>query len=242
MAVLEDHKQATYIRELFGRIAGRYDLLNRLITFGQDKRWRRFMVKQARLPENGKLLDAATGTGDVAFEALRQYPGLSLVAGVDFSRPMMEIGRQRQKERRILRAEGNVLALPYPDCFFDAAVSGYLMRNVGDVSGAFREQARVVKPGGWVICLDTTPPPRSFLYPFIAFHLRFVIPFLGWLIAGDKDSYTYLPQSTEGFKTPQELAAIMRQVGLVDVTYRCFLLGTMAVHSGRKPALIPYAG
>ncbi|MCZ7542727.1 MAG: class I SAM-dependent methyltransferase [Anaerolineae bacterium] len=131
--------------------------------------------------------------------------------------------------------EADALALPFADATFDAATSGYLLRNVIDPTAAFREQARVVKPGGRVVCLDTSPPPENALRPFIMIHLRYVIPLLGRLVAGDSAAYNYLPESTQAFKTPEELAAIMRAAGLVDVRYRPFMFGTMAVHVGARP-------
>jgi demethylmenaquinone methyltransferase/2-methoxy-6-polyprenyl-1,4-benzoquinol methylase len=109
------------------------------------------------------------------------------------------------------------------------------VRNVIDVHAAFREQMRVVKPGGRVVCLDTSPPPRNLLRPFILLHLKVVIPLLGRLVSGNPDAYKYLPESTQAFKTPEELAAIMRGVGLEDVRYRTFMFGTMAVHDGTRP-------
>lgn len=234
MAHLEGDERTAYVRQMFGRIAGRYDLMNRLMTFGQDRRWRRYAVQQAALPPAGRLLDVATGTGDIAFEALRQHPGAAVV-GADFSTEMMRVGRARAGGERVTWVNGDALALPFADASFDAVSSGYLMRNVVDVPGAFREQVRVVKPGGRVVALDTSPPPRSALRPFILLHLRAVIPLLGRLVAGDASAYTYLPESTQAFKTPEELARIMRSVGLVNVRYRRFMFGTMAVHTGTRP-------
>ena len=114
--------------------------------------------------------------------------------------------------------------------------SGYLLRNVADRAGAFREQARVVKPGGRVVCLDTSPPPASLLRPLVRLYLRRVIPLLGRLIAGERSAYAYLSASTEGFKSPTELAAIMGAAGLVQVRYQRFMAGTIAVHVGTRPA------
>lgn len=234
MATLEGHERAAYVRRMFGRIAQRYVLMNRLMTFGQDRRWRRYVVAEAALPPGGRLLDVATGTGDIGLQALEGDSALR-VTGADFSREMMQAGKARPGGERMGWVEADALALPFPDATFDAATSGYLMRNVIDVEGAFREQMRVVKPGGRVVCLDTTPPPHNLLRPFILLHLRVVIPLLGWLVAGEPSAYTYLPESTQAFKTPEELAAIMRQAGLVDVRYRRFMFGTMAVHSGARP-------
>jgi demethylmenaquinone methyltransferase/2-methoxy-6-polyprenyl-1,4-benzoquinol methylase len=239
MAHLQGRERARYVREMFGRIAHRYDLMNRLMTFGRDRAWRRHAVQQAALPPDGRVLDVAIGTGDIALEALKQHEDLSLVVGADFSPPMMQLGRQRTNGDRVIWCEADALALPFPDNFFDAALSGYLMRNVVDVPAAFREQARVVRPGGRVICLDSSPPPRNPLRPLILLHFHVVIPLLGRLVARNAADYTYLPQSTEGFKSPDELAAIMREAGLTGVHYHRFMFGTMAVHVGARPVEEP---
>jgi demethylmenaquinone methyltransferase / 2-methoxy-6-polyprenyl-1,4-benzoquinol methylase len=227
-----DH--AAYVQDMFGRIARRYDLMNRLMTFGQDRRWRRFVVRQADLPRGGRLLDIATGTGDIAFEARRQVPDLHVVAA-DFALPMMRVGQRRNGAQAIAWHAADTLRLPYTGAAFDAVTSGYLFRNVTDIPGALAEQIRVLRPGGRLVTLDTTPPPRGPLRPFIQFHLEFVIPALGRIISGQADAYRYLPESTLGFKTADELAGLMRAAELVDVGYRRFMLGTMAVHWGTKP-------
>ena len=147
-------QKSRYVNDMFARIAHRYDLMNRVMTGGQDSRWRRLLVQQAQLPPNGALLDIATGTGDIAFEALRQHPDLKLVVGADFTLPMMHIGQQRQIdlseviESNVNWSGADTLHLPFPDNTFDAVVSGFLMRNVINVVQALAEQARVCKPGG----------------------------------------------------------------------------------------------
>jgi demethylmenaquinone methyltransferase/2-methoxy-6-polyprenyl-1,4-benzoquinol methylase len=219
---------------MFARIAGRYDLMNRVMTGGQDMRWRRYLIQQARLPENGRLLDIATGTGDIALEGLRQVPGLQAVGG-DFTIEMMQAGKQLAERQTIQWVTADTLSLPFPDDAFDAVTSGFLMRNVIDVPGAFREQMRVTRPGGRIAVLESSPPKKNLLRPFIRFHLNYVIPTLGRLIAGDSDAYSYLPDSTQQFKDPDSLAAIMREEGLTEVNYKLFMFGTVAVHVGRKP-------
>ncbi len=233
-----DH--AAYVQQMFGRIARRYDVMNRLMTFGQDRRWRRFVVRQARLTPGAWLLDIATGTGDIAFEARRQVADLHIVAA-DFALPMMRIGQQRERQQRrdgsrVFSWQGaDTLHLPYASNTFDAVVSGYLFRNVTDIPRALREQVRVLKPGGRLVTLDTTPPPRNMLRPLITLHLKYVIPTLGRVVTGQADAYEYLPQSTLGFKSAAELADLMRAAGLQRVGYRRFMFGTMAVHWGEKP-------
>ncbi len=233
MATLQGKERAAYVQNMFDRIAGRYNLMNRLMTFGQDLRWRRFVIQQARLNPGDKLLDLATGTGDIAFEALRQIPGVQAVGG-DFSLGMMIVGKNLAHGDQVQWSGTDALNLPFPEDTFDALTAGYLMRNVIDIPRAFAEQRRVLKPGGHVVILDTSPPPQNLLRPFIEIHLRYIIPLLGRLISGNPDAYQYLPQSTQKFKTPDELAAVMRAAGFKNVAYKQFMFGTMAVHWGEK--------
>ncbi len=233
-----DH--AAYVQAMFGRIARRYDLMNRLMTFGQDRRWRRFVVRQARLRPGAWLLDVATGTGDIAFEARQLVPDLHVVAA-DFALPMMRVGQFREAhpgrngKRPIAWQAADALNLPYAANSFDAVTSGYLFRNVTDIPRALAEQVRVLKPNGWLVTLDTTPPPKNVLRPLIQAHLKFVIPMLGRLVSGEADAYRYLPESTLSFKTAEELALLMAQAGLEHVGFQRFMFGTMAVHWGQKP-------
>lgn len=234
MAHLEGQERAIYVQDMFARIAGNYDLMNRLMTVGQDVTWRRYVIHMARLPVDGRLLDIATGTGEIALEGLALVPGLQAVGG-DFTVEMMQVGRQIPVRRSIRWVGADTLALPFPDNYFDAVTSGFLMRNVIDVQQAFAEQMRVTKPGGRIVVLESSPPKRNVLRPFILMHLNFVIPTLGRLVAGDAAAYRYLPDSTQQFRDPDSLAAVMRQVGLEEVDYKLFMFGTIAVHVGQKP-------
>jgi demethylmenaquinone methyltransferase/2-methoxy-6-polyprenyl-1,4-benzoquinol methylase len=234
MAHLTGQERADYVQDMFARIAGRYDLMNRLMTGGQDIRWRRFVIEQAQLPVNGRLLDIATGTGDIALEGLAQTPGLQAIGG-DFTLEMMQAGKRHPQRQAIRWTGADTLALPFPDNTFDAVTSGFLMRNVIDVPGAFREQMRVTKPGGRVVVLESSPPKANALRPFILIHLNYVIPTLGRLITGEREAYSYLPDSTQQFQSPESLTAIMQQVGLTNVSYKMFMFGTIAIHVGQKP-------
>jgi demethylmenaquinone methyltransferase/2-methoxy-6-polyprenyl-1,4-benzoquinol methylase len=233
MTHLTGAERAAYVQSLFARIAGRYDLMNRLMTGGQDVGWRRQVIQRAQLPPGGKLLDLGAGTGDLALEALRRDASLRAVGG-DFTLEMMRVGRTRPHGSLVRWAGADALNLPFPDNTFDAVTSGYLMRNVVDVRRAWAEQRRVLKPGGRVVCLDTTPPPRNLLRPFIEFHLHRVIPALGRLVAGASDAYTYLPDSTENFLSAGRLAERMTEAGFREVRFRRLMFGTMAIHWGIK--------
>lgn len=225
-------ERARYVQGMFTRIAGRYDLMNRLMTAGQDQRWRRDAVRRLALPAGGRLLDLGAGTGDLAREAQRQYPSIQVVAG-DFTLEMMRVGRERYRQPQNW-AGTDALRLPFPDETFDGVVSGYLLRNVTDLRLALAEQLRVLKPGGRMAALDTTRPLPSPLTPFIRIHMRYVIPALGALLTGQKDAYTYLPETSEGFLTAEELAERMAQAGFRAVGFERRMMGTMAIHWGSK--------
>ena len=223
------------MQAMFTRIAHRYDLVNRLMTFGQDQAVRRRVVALAALQPGERLLDLGTGTGDLAFTALKTTPTGKVVGG-DFTLEMMRVGRTRAGGAGVRWSATDALNLPFADGSFDAITSGYLMRNVGDLDRAWAEQFRVLRPGGRVVCLDTTPPARNLLSPFIGFHMRFVIPTLGRLITGADDAYRYLPDTTVGFLPAEALAERMRQAGFVDVRFERHMFGANAVHAGRRPA------
>lgn len=234
MANLEGEARAQYVQEMFARIAERYDLMNRLMTFGQDVQWRRVVIDLAQLPPGGRLLDIATGTGEIAVEGQKRVPGLMAVGG-DFTIEMMQVGKRVPGRAAVRWTGADTLRLPFPDETFDAVTSGFLMRNVIDVRQAFVEQMRVTKPGGWVVVLESSPPKRNLLRPFILLHLNIVIPALGRLVTGDIEAYRYLPDSTQLFRDPLQMAELMQQVGYSNVSYRLFMFGTIAVHAGQKP-------
>ena len=226
-------KHTGYVRGVFTRIAPRYDLMNRLMTGGQDLRWRGEVIQHASLPAGARLLDLGTGTGDLAREALRRHPDCQVLA-VDFTLAMMQAGRSRAGAVSQWVA-ADALQLPFPDASFDAVISGFLLRNVADLQQALKEQFRVLKPGGWFVSLDTTRPGRNLLSPFIHFHMHRVIPFLGWLLTGQKDAYTYLPDSSERFLRAEELAARLAACSFREVCFRRRMFGTVAIHWARRP-------
>jgi demethylmenaquinone methyltransferase/2-methoxy-6-polyprenyl-1,4-benzoquinol methylase len=231
---LTGQARAKAVVNIFDRIAPRYDLMNRVMTFGMDSSWRRFVIQQAQLPRGGKLLDIATGTGDIAFEALAQDPSLYAV-GADFVPRMMLVGRERPQGHQVRWTTADALNLPYPDQSFDAVTQGFLLRNVIDIPRALTEQFRVLKAGGRVISLDTTPPSANVLRPFLVFYMTKIIPLIGQVLTGQRDAYSYLPNSSIGFKSADVLAMMMRDAGFVDVQYRKFNFGTIAIHWGTRP-------
>jgi demethylmenaquinone methyltransferase/2-methoxy-6-polyprenyl-1,4-benzoquinol methylase len=233
MTHLQGTVRARYVRDMFARISKRYDLMNRLISAGQDGGWRRTVIRQANLKPGTRILDVATGTGDIMVEALRQHPD-ALTIGSDFTFEMMQVGRAKPATKRIRWCTADALRLPFKDESFDAVTSGFGVRNFIDREMAFREQLRVLKPGGRVVCLEISKPPKNVLRPFFTLYFNRFVPIVGGIISGERDAYTYLPQSVSEFLTPDELKIIMQRAGLRDVTYQKLMLGTVAIHTGTK--------
>ena len=230
MTQLTGNERAKYVQGMFTRIAKRYDLMNRLMTGGQDIRWRKRVVELARVNNNASLLDLGTGTGDLAREALSAFPQAEVTAA-DFTLEMMRVGR---KTSLLNFSTADALHLPFNDSSFDSVISGFLMRNVIDLQKALAEQYRVLKKGGRIVILDTTRPRKNILSPFISFHMHFIIPFLGGLLTGSKDAYQYLPETTEGFVTAEEMVSRMAAAGFQKIDFQRFMFGTIAIHWGEK--------
>jgi len=230
MTQLTGNERAKYVQDMFTRIAKRYDLMNRLMTVGQDIRWRKRVIKLARMSDNTSLLDLGTGTGDLAREALSAFPQARVV-GADFTLEMMRVGRRTSP---LSFSAADALRLPFSDSSYDALVSGFLMRNVVDLQKALEEQYRVLKNGGRIVILDTTRPKKNILSPFISFHMHVIIPTLGGLLTGSRDAYRYLPETTEGFVTAEEMASRMAAAGFQKIGFQRFMFGAIAIHWGEK--------
>ncbi len=232
-------EKPVYVNQMFAAIAGRYDVMNRIMTGGQDQSWRRLVVDACNLPRAGHLLDVATGTGDIGFEAMRRRPDV-VVTGVDFTHEMLRIGQDKAYRQglidvygsRLRFADADALGLPFEDDTFDAAVSGFMMRNVTNVARAFAEQRRVVRPGGRVVCLEITRPGLPLWRDLFRFYFFRIVPWIGGIVSGQRQAYTYLPQSTAAFPRPAALAGIMESIGLRQVSYRTLMLDTVALHVG----------
>jgi demethylmenaquinone methyltransferase/2-methoxy-6-polyprenyl-1,4-benzoquinol methylase len=200
----------------FDRIAGRYDLLNRVISLGVDQRWRRRAVRALSLPDGGRALDLATGTADLAIRIARSHPGATVV-GVDPSVGMLDVGRQKVESRglteRVSLEVGDARSLPFDDDAFDGTTIAFGIRNVPDRAAALREMARVTRPGGRVVVLELSEPRGGILGPLARFHIHEVVPRLGALLSGARE-YHYLQRSIAAFPPPEEFAALCEESGL----------------------------
>ncbi|MFL7813539.1 MAG: ubiquinone/menaquinone biosynthesis methyltransferase [Anaerolineales bacterium] len=233
MPDLSREKQPDQQQDLFTRIADRYDVINHLMTGWQDVRWRRSAVRQLALHPGARLLDIGSGNGQISKEASRQFPDCSLVSA-DLTQSMMLIGRQKASQIPIHWTAADANQLPFPEGSFDGVISGFLVRNLGDIVQGLKEQYRVLKPGGRIAVLDTSKPPRNMLTPVIRFYMTRIIPALGSLLTGYREAYQYLTASTEEFLRAEELAAYLAAVGFKKVAYQQMSLGVIAVHWGEK--------
>ena len=221
------------VQKMFDAIAGRYDIMNRVMTMGQDQKWRRFVVKMAGNPGSGLTLDLATGTGDIGALMIDTHPEARVVGG-DFSLNMLKEAKKRFADKQISWQACDANMLPFDDDTFESVTFGYLLRNVDDALHVLQEVHRVLRPGGKVVCLDTTPPAKNLLYPFVRIYFRYGIPILGRFIADDKAAYAYLTGSTMNFYNAEQLALLFSEARFQNVGYKKFMLGTIGVHWGQK--------
>jgi demethylmenaquinone methyltransferase/2-methoxy-6-polyprenyl-1,4-benzoquinol methylase len=202
--------------QMFDQIARRYDFVNRVLSFGMDIGWRKRAVRALQLGEQPRVLDLATGTGDLAIDIARMHPGATVV-GLDPSKEMLAIAQAKLAKRkladRVSLVVGDAQELPYRDCEMDAATIAFGIRNVPDRSAALREMARVVRPGGRIAILELGEPRRGFMGGVARIHTRHVVPKLGALLSGSRE-YAYLQRSIAAFPPPGEFCTLMQQAGL----------------------------
>jgi demethylmenaquinone methyltransferase/2-methoxy-6-polyprenyl-1,4-benzoquinol methylase len=221
------------VERMFDRIAGPYDMMNRVMTAGLDRRWRELAAEATGLGNGATALDACCGTGDLSLSLARLVGRGGQVTGLDFSGEMLE--RARKKARQANAAEitwvqGDATRMPFADNSFAAATIGFGLRNLPDPEDGLRELARVVRPGGKVVVLEITQPASGPLKPFYGVWFDRVVPALGKVL--DNDAYSYLPASVRRFPPPGELGAMFWRAGMRDVRYRLLASGIVALHTG----------
>ena len=223
MSVASGRLPAEGVRAMFDRIAPVYDAMNRTMTAGLDRRWRR-LTAEAVVHEGDTVLDACCGTGDLAIAAAKAG---GTVTGLDFSEPMLARARKKAPELKWIR--GDLMALPFEGESFDSATVGFGVRNVDELGTALAELRRVLRPGGRVGILEITRP-RGALAPFYRFWFDRVVPLLGKLLPGGS-AYTYLPASVRRFPGPEELAELIAAAGFREVRFRLFAGSIVALHT-----------
>ncbi len=222
--------KAERVRAMFGQIVPRYDLMNHLMTFGLDQQWRETAARFAS-PRDAVALDVGTGTGDLAIE-LARCSARSVVA-VDFVEDMLAVARSKVRatrcERTIRLVNADALQLPFGDATFDVVVNGFLLRNLADLDHGLAEMARVIRPGGRLVCLELTHPPCA-LAPAFDLYFGKLVPRLGGLLTGRRLAYEYLPASLAPLPDPATLAAKLRGLGFENAGYYLRGAGTVAIH------------
>lgn len=222
------------IQQMFNRIVRRYDLLNRLMSFGMDARWRRLAAAAAR-PGGARVLDVGTGTGDLVAELVRQ--GAADVLGLDFAPEMLRAARVKARTIpvRVSWLLGDTQRLPFQDETFDTVTNAFLLRNLPALGTGLAEMARVLKPGGRLVSLDMTHPEPGVFAALYRLYFHHLLPPLAGALSGDRAAYRYLPNSLKTFPDAQALADLLVELGLTDVRVRHLAGGTVALHVARKP-------
>jgi demethylmenaquinone methyltransferase / 2-methoxy-6-polyprenyl-1,4-benzoquinol methylase len=232
----ESERFAGEVRGMFDRIAGVYDLMNSAMTAGMHHRWRERAADAARLRPGGSALDVCCGTGDLAFELQRRAGAGGRVVGCDFSERMLELARRKTGGAAASPSFewADALELPYPQAAFDAVTVGFGVRNLADLDRGIAEMARVLRPGGRLVILEITQPTRPPLSTFFSLWFDRLVPLLG-TFAGDRDAYSYLPESVKRFPSPEGLAAKLNRAGLAEIRWTILAGGIIAIHSATRP-------
>ena len=230
-----DEDRAPKVREMFSRLARRYDLVNDVMSFGMHRIWKRQTVGLALsgAPRNARVLDLCCGSGDLCFLAEEQ--GAEAVFGVDFTLPMLAVAKRRRQEggRRSRFIQADALRLPFRDGSFDVLTIGYGLRNVADIPAALSEMRRVLAPGGRAVVLDFGKPDRVLPAALYRAYLATVMPAVGWIFHRDPQTYAYIPASLERYPAQRGVESLMRSAGFGEVRYEERLLGTMGINIGQ---------
>jgi demethylmenaquinone methyltransferase/2-methoxy-6-polyprenyl-1,4-benzoquinol methylase len=229
--------KGAFVREMFARIAPRYDLTNRMMTAGLDERWRRRAIALLAPPQGGAILDLCCGTGDLVFGLLRRDATMR-VTGIDFCAPMLDRARaraQRTSRGTATFVEGDVMELPLPDAAFDGATMGFSLRNVVDIDAVLREALRVLRPGGRFVNLDVSKAPNPQFKRLFDLYFYRIVPLLGGMIGGSRQAYNYLPNSLTHHPNAPELRARFERAGFANAGYVPLMGGSIAIHYGDKP-------
>ena len=226
-----DKKQ--YVKQMFNDISTNYDLINFISSFGVDRYWRNRLINSIRLTPNQKLLDVATGTGDVAFGFFKKYK--VSVTGLDIAKNMVEIARQKAKKysSNIVFVEGDAENMQFDENSFDALTISFGFRNVGSYDKALSEFYRVLNKNGKIAILEFSKPTSRWFAPFFKFYFNKVVPFIGSLLSR-KDAYLYLPESVDHFLTRNDVCDKMKEAGFSNIIYKDYTFGVVSLYIGEK--------
>ena len=237
----QSHPRDQAVQGMFDRIAGRYDLLNRFISFKLDNWWRTQAIDILIRCQASRIVDLGTGTGDMVFNALKRTQGVPRLTGLDVSYNMLQLACAKRATQphgsTAAFVQGSAMASPFKNASFDGAMSAFVLRNVSDLELFFSEACRILKPGGKLITLDMFPPQKNWFAPLYCLYFYSLVPWIGGLIAGDRSAYRYLSESVRNFHPPEVISETIRRAGFAQVTLRKFLNGAVCMHIAEKTAL-----
>lgn len=233
-----DGAKGEQVREMFDSIAPAYDFMNRAMTMGVDRLWRRRAVDAVAAATPARVLDIATGTGDVAIALARRLPE-ARITGVDLSEGMIAVGRRKVAaaglEGRVELLQGDSMALELPDASVDAITVAYGVRNFEHLLQGYREMMRVLRPGGLLCVLELSTPRGTLTRPLYKLYTRYVIPAAGRLVSRDVRAYSYLPESIAAAPQGEAMCRLMREAGAADATFRSMTFGACTLYLAHKP-------
>lgn len=226
------------VQHMFNRIARRYDLLNRVISFRLDNHWRKQVIQSIRTADNPLILDLGAGTGDLTFLAAKAAD-TGRIVGLDFSLEMLKFAQSKSRSaphgERTHFVLGSALVVPFREAVFDRVMSAFVLRNVSDLALFFGQAFRVLRPGGRIVTLDMFPPSTGLFAKFYGLYFYRLMPWIGALLARDRDAYRYLSESVRTFHSPMTVAKILKQTGFQHIRWRKFLCGSVCMHVAERP-------
>ena len=245
-----ERESAARVRDMFGDIAPRYDLLNHLLSFSLDNKWRRKTAEKFRRVyrrTDARILDLCCGTGDLAFaleeervDVIRDPTAHRVpIIGCDFAYPMVERARKkaRAESHSTVFVNADAMSMPFPDASFDLVTTAFGFRNLSNYERGLLEIARVLKPGGRLAILEFSEPGNSAMATLFRFYFKRILPLVGGILSGNGAAYAYLPRSVSRFPSPRELSALMAKAGFTDIRYEAWNFGSVVLHTARTPAI-----
>ena len=230
------NKELDFVKEMFDRIAPKYDFLNRLLSMRQDIVWRTQMVKAANLTKNSRVLDVACGTCDVALEVNSQLKNHLQIFGLDFSFGMLRLGKQKLKNKNnMVLLNADALNLPFMHNVFDAVFIAFGIRNIMNRQKAVTQFFNVLNNGGRLAVLELTTPQKGFLRSLYLLYFQKILPVIGSFFSKHNNAYTYLPESVLKFPTPIEFSKIMKKAGFKDIRFKQMTFGIVTLFIGTRP-------
>lgn len=244
LTFMNDTTKANYVNKVFDAIAGQYDRMNLLMTWGMLPMWQKTVMAETRTVPGSRSIDVCCGSGEMAFQLAKRSGPFGSAIGLDFSDEMLETARHKQLENEMVNVEfikGDALALPFGDGVFDAATNGFALRNVTDIAKTLQEMTRVVRIGGRVVCIEVSRPSFPLTKAFFDVYYFKVVPWLGDHLVSDQEisdgfsAYTWLAESLRNFPPRREIANMMKRAGLIEVKARPVGFGAVTIYSGTKP-------